>query len=89
MASATEATGASGTGAAIDMPVTIGGELTVPRDAHAPADFWTAAQQLDGPANGYSILQAPDLESAVALVKGHPFVGRGGSLQVSTATLPG
>ena len=43
----------------------------------------------DGPANGYSILQAPDLESAVALVKGHPFVSRGGSLQVSTATLPG
>jgi len=43
----------------------------------------------DGPANGYSILQAPDLNSAVELVKGHPFVSRGGSLQVSTATLPG
>jgi hypothetical protein len=43
----------------------------------------------DGPANGYSILRAPDLDSAVALVKGHPFVSRGGSLQVSTATLPG
>jgi hypothetical protein len=43
----------------------------------------------DGPANGYSILQAPDLDSAVALVKGHPFVSRGGSLQVSTAALPG
>jgi hypothetical protein len=43
----------------------------------------------DGPANGYSILQAPDLDSAVELVKEHPFVSRGGSLQVSTATLPG
>ena len=43
----------------------------------------------DGPVNGYSILQAPDLDSAVDLVKGHPFVSRGGSLQVSTATLPG
>jgi hypothetical protein len=43
----------------------------------------------DGPANGYSILQASDLDSAVELVKGHPFVGRGGSLQVSTAALPG
>ena len=42
-----------------------------------------------GPANGYSILQAPDLESAADLVKGHPFVARGGSLQVSTAALPG
>lgn len=43
----------------------------------------------DGPANGYSIIEAADLDSAVALVKGHPFVGRGGSLQVSTAALPG
>jgi hypothetical protein len=43
----------------------------------------------DGPANGYSIMQAPDLDSAVELVKGHPFLSRGGSLQVSTATLPG
>lgn len=43
----------------------------------------------DGPAGGYSILEAADLDSAVELVKGHPFIGRGGSLQVSTATLPG
>jgi len=43
----------------------------------------------DGPPNGYSIVQAADLDSAVELVKEHPFVGRGGSLQVSTATLPG
>jgi hypothetical protein len=42
----------------------------------------------DGPATGYSILQAPDLDGAVELVKGHPFISRGGSLQVSTATLP-
>ena len=43
----------------------------------------------DGPANGYSIIEAEDLDSAIALVKGHPFVGRGGSLLVSTADLPG
>lgn len=42
-----------------------------------------------GPANGYSILDAPDLDSAVELVKGHPFISRGGSLQVSTAIPPG
>ena len=42
-----------------------------------------------GPANGYSILEAPDLDSAVELVKGHPFISRGGSLQVSTAIPPG
>ena len=43
----------------------------------------------DGPLTGYSILQAADLDSAMDLVKDHPFVSRGGSLQVSTATLPG
>jgi hypothetical protein len=43
----------------------------------------------DGPAAGYSVLEAADLDSAVELVKNHPFVGRGGSLQVSTANLPG
>jgi hypothetical protein len=43
----------------------------------------------EGPANGYSILEAADLDSAVELVKTHPFIGRGGSLQVSTAALPG
>jgi hypothetical protein len=42
-----------------------------------------------GPANGYSVLEAASLESAVALVKDHPFLGRGGSLQVSAAALPG
>jgi hypothetical protein len=42
-----------------------------------------------GPANGYSILQAADLDSAVDLVKSHPFISRGRSLQVSAATLPG
>jgi hypothetical protein len=46
----------------------------------------------DGPApgalGGYSLLEADDLDAAVALVQGHPFVGRGGSLQVSTAITP-
>ncbi len=38
-----------------------------------------------GPANGYSILDAADLDSAVDLVRAHPYVERGGSLQVSEA----
>ena len=42
----------------------------------------------EGPANGYSILDAADLDSAVDLVRAHPFVGRGGSLQVSEAVAP-
>jgi hypothetical protein len=43
----------------------------------------------DGPYGGYSIIEADDLDAAVALVTDHPFIGRGGSLQVSTAVLPG
>ena len=42
-----------------------------------------------GPCGGYSIIEANDLDAAVALVANHPFVGRGGALQVSTAVLPG
>jgi hypothetical protein len=42
----------------------------------------------EGPCGGYSIIEADDLDGAVALAD-HPFVGRGGALQVSTAVLPG
>jgi hypothetical protein len=41
-----------------------------------------------GPFNGYSILDAADLDSAVDLVRSHPYVERGGSLQVSEAVTP-
>jgi hypothetical protein len=41
-----------------------------------------------GPPGGYSVLEAGDLDAAVALVQDHPFVGRGGSLQVSAAIAP-
>ncbi len=42
----------------------------------------------DGSAVGYSILEASDLGSAVDLVRGHPFVSRGGHLEVSQAVPP-
>ena len=42
----------------------------------------------DGPIGGYSVLRADDMDSAVALVRDHPFVGRGGSLQVPAAVAP-
>jgi hypothetical protein len=43
-----------------------------------------------GPASigGYSLISADDLDAAVVLVKNHPFVARGGSLQVSEAVAP-
>ena len=37
---------------------------------------------------GYSLISADDLDAAVVLVKNHPFVARGGSLQVSEAVAP-
>jgi hypothetical protein len=37
---------------------------------------------------GYSLIRADDLDTAVVLVKNHPFVARGGSLQVSEAVAP-
>jgi hypothetical protein len=42
----------------------------------------------DGPAGGYSILEADDLAAAAELLRDHPFVGRGGELQVSQAVAP-
>jgi hypothetical protein len=37
---------------------------------------------------GYTLLSAGDLDSAVALVQSHPFLSRGGTLQVSEAVSP-
>lgn len=42
----------------------------------------------DGRLGGYTVLSADDLDSAVALVQGHPFLSRGGTLQVSEAVSP-
>jgi hypothetical protein len=43
----------------------------------------------DGPASGaiggYTLLRAADLDAAARLVANHPFVSRGGTLQVSEA----
>ena len=33
--------------------------------------------------NGYSIIEAEDADTAIALLQTHPFVGRGGTLQLS------
>jgi hypothetical protein len=38
-----------------------------------------------GPIAGYTLLRAADLDAAVHLVNGHPFISRGGTLQVSEA----
>jgi hypothetical protein len=42
-----------------------------------------------GSIGGYTLLQAADLDAAVLLVKSHPFISPGGTLQVSEAVDPG
>jgi hypothetical protein len=42
----------------------------------------------DGRLGGYTVLSADDMDSAVGLVQGHPFLSRGGTLQVSEAVSP-
>jgi hypothetical protein len=46
----------------------------------------------DGPADptlgGYTLLSADSVDDAVKAVMDHPFVGRGGTLQVSQALIP-
>jgi hypothetical protein len=59
----------------------LGPAMTVSTDGVRPG-------AADGPANGYSVLRADDMTSAVALVRDHPFVARGGSLQVTEAVAP-
>jgi hypothetical protein len=57
-----------------------------------PAKTVSSTSVTDGPAQGpfggYSIIDANDINAAVELVRRHPFVGRGGSLQVSPAVAP-
>jgi hypothetical protein len=41
-----------------------------------------------GPSGGYSIIETDDIDTAVQLVRDHPFVARGGALQVTAAVSP-
>jgi hypothetical protein len=41
-----------------------------------------------GPLGGYTVITADSLDGAVGAVKGHPFLSRGGTLQVSEAVSP-
>jgi hypothetical protein len=48
-----------------------------------------SAGQQAAPIGGYTLLEAGDLDAAVALVRSHPFLVRGGSLEVSEAVSVG
>jgi hypothetical protein len=48
-----------------------------------------AEGQRDAAIGGYTVLEAGSLDEAVSLVRSHPFLARGGSLQVSEAAAVG
>ena len=69
---------AAGVGDALADPgAPLGGSRTVSADGVADGPV--------APIGGYTLLQAADLDAAIDLVRNHPFVARGGSLQVSEA----
>jgi hypothetical protein len=57
-----------------------------------PSKVVTSDSVTDGAAGGnlggYTVISADSLDDAVGVVKGHPFLARGGTLQVSQAVSP-
>jgi hypothetical protein len=69
---------AAGVGdALVDPGAPLGESRTVSADAVVDGSV--------APIGGYTLLRAADLEAAVDLVRDHPFVARGGALQVDEA----
>ncbi|HEY7147230.1 MAG TPA: hypothetical protein VH637_23535 [Streptosporangiaceae bacterium] len=68
------------------------GDAMIPRLAAGPRKTVTSNGISDAPADsalgGYTLISAASLDDAVKAVMGHPFVGRGGTLQVSQAMAP-
>jgi hypothetical protein len=67
----------------------VGAALVDPGAPLGPAKTVSTGKVADGQTAatiaGYSLLRANDLDAAVKMVEGHPFVGRGGTLQVIQA----
>jgi hypothetical protein len=59
----------------------LGPSMTVSSDGVREGDA-------EGRVGGYSVIRADDMDAAVDLVRDHPFVSRGGSLQVTEAVSP-
>ncbi len=59
----------------------LGPSMTVSSGGARPGDA-------EGRVGGYSVIRADDMDAAVDLVRDHPFVSRGGSLQVTEAVAP-
>lgn len=69
----------------------VGDKMVDPGAPLAPAKVVSSDGVKDGEpggAGGYTLLSADSLEEAVELVRGHPFISRGGRLHVSEAVAP-
>jgi len=60
-----------------------GGAVTDPGAPLRPAtQVSNGAPEPRVPIGGYSVIEADDIDGAVAVLRSHPFVARGGTLQV-------
>jgi hypothetical protein len=70
----------------------VGDAMIDPGSPLGPSKTVTSHGVSDAPADatlgGYTLISAETLDDAVKAVTGHPFVGRGGTLQVSQALAP-
>ncbi|SRR6266581_3287142 len=81
MLAAFQAWAASAGDAMIDPGAPLGQSKVVSSDSAADG-------AADGLLGGYTLISADSLDAAVGVVRGHPFVARGGTLQVSEAVSP-
>jgi hypothetical protein len=69
--------------------VSTGDNMMDPGAPLGPSKVVTSDGVTDGaPGGGYTVISADSLDDAVSVVKGHPFLTRGGTLQVSQAVSP-
>jgi hypothetical protein len=70
----------------------VGDKMVDPGSPLGPSRVVTSAGDTDGKAagevGGYTIIKADSLDDAVAAVRSHPFLSRGGTLQVAEAVAP-
>jgi hypothetical protein len=70
----------------------VGDKMVDPGSPLGPSKVVTSAGDTDGKASGevsgYTIIKADNLNDAVIMVHSHPFLTRGGTLQVAEAVAP-
>ena len=70
----------------------VGNGMVDPGSPLGPSKVVTSESETDGsaggPIGGYTIIKADSMDDAVSAVRSHPFLSRGGTLQVSEAVAP-